>query len=91
MNEPSPRFISAVRLLCIAIFALSMAAVASFVTADHALADPMGYSVRSDADDRLYRIDLSTGIATDIGATGLTDIEGLAFQPGTKGLSSWRS
>ena len=42
-----------------------------------------GYSVRSDGndkqDDYLYSIDLKTGLAAPIGATGVEDVEGLAF------------
>jgi hypothetical protein len=40
---------------------------------------PVGYSVRSDGDDRLYRIDLPTGVATQLGATGFAKLEGLAM------------
>lgn len=52
-------------------------------------AAPIGYSVRSDVDNFLYRIDLATGAATPIGPIGLdpdSDIEGLTFQPGTNVL-----
>ena len=45
----------------------------------HAFAGPIGYSVRSDVDRKLYRIDMATGVATDIGATGFSKIEGLAI------------
>ncbi len=38
-----------------------------------------GFSVRSDVDDQLYSIDLPSGVATPIGATGFADIECLAF------------
>lgn len=48
-----------------------------------ASAGPTGYAVRSDVDDHLYSIDLSTGVATDIGPVGYADLEGLSFQPGT--------
>lgn len=44
-----------------------------------ALAAPTGYSVRSDVDGKLYRLDMGTGIATEIGATGFSKIEGLAM------------
>lgn len=44
-----------------------------------AQAGPIGYSVRSDSDRHLYRIDLATGVATDVGATGVSKIEGLAI------------
>jgi sugar lactone lactonase YvrE len=39
------------------------------------------YSVRSDDDDQLYRLDLRTGEAVAIGSTSVSDIEGLAFHP----------
>ena len=45
----------------------------------HAFAGPIGYSVRSDVDRKLYRIDMATGVATDIGVTGFSKIEGLAI------------
>ena len=47
--------------------------------AAHAFAGPIGYSVRSDVDRKLYRIDMATGVATDIGVTGFSKIEGLAI------------
>ncbi len=43
------------------------------------LASPTGYSVRSDVDGKLYSIDMATGVATEIGATGFSKIEGLAM------------
>ncbi|MFL6200618.1 MAG: hypothetical protein ACJ76J_15695 [Thermoanaerobaculia bacterium] len=45
-----------------------------------------GYSVQSDGNQKLYRIDLATGVATPIGASGFDGIEGLAFDPGCKKL-----
>ena len=39
---------------------------------------PYGYSVRSNDDDHLYRIDLATGVTTDLGLVGLGDAEGIA-------------
>jgi hypothetical protein len=45
-----------------------------------------GYSVQSDGSQKLYRIDLATGVATPLGATGFDGIEGLAFDPGCKKL-----
>lgn len=45
----------------------------------HAFAGPIGYSVRSDGDRKLYRIDMATGVATDIGVSGFSKIEGLAI------------
>jgi len=53
------------------------------VLAGAALAQgPIGYSVQSNGNDHLYRIDLSTGQATDLGLVGLNDAEGLSFGPG---------
>jgi hypothetical protein len=40
------------------------------------------YSVQSDGDDKLYSIDLTTGVAKAIGPTGFGDIESLTFSPG---------
>ena len=46
-----------------------------------------GYSVQSDGNQKLYRIDLATGVATPVGgATGFEGIEGLAFGPACKTL-----
>jgi hypothetical protein len=43
----------------------------------------VAYAVRSDGDDKLYSINLTTGVATAIGNdTGFDDIESLAFSPG---------
>jgi len=39
------------------------------------------WSVQSNGNDHLYRIDLASGVATDIGATGFSDIESLSFSP----------
>ena len=39
----------------------------------------IGYSIDSDASDRLWSIDLNTGVATPIGFTGFSDIESLSF------------
>jgi hypothetical protein len=41
----------------------------------------IGYSVRSDGDKKLYRINLSTGVATALGDTGFSKIEALAMSP----------
>jgi len=41
-------------------------------------AQPMAFSVQSNGDDHLYQIDLATGMATDLGAVGINDAEGLA-------------
>lgn len=56
-----------------------MLSAAVFATASQSFAAPTGYSVRSDVDQKLYRIDMDTGIATELGATGFTKIEGLAI------------
>lgn len=43
----------------------------------------VAYAVRSDGDDKLYSINLTTGVATAVGnGTGFDDIESLAFSPG---------
>jgi len=39
----------------------------------------IGYSVDSDYRNRLWRIDLNTGVATLVGPTGFSDIESLSF------------
>ena len=39
----------------------------------------IGYSVDSDATNRLWRLDMNTGVATPIGSTGFRDIESLSF------------
>lgn len=68
------------------LFAAAVALAAASVPAQ---AGPIGYSVRSDEDVSLYRINLGTGAATLIGPVepfGITDVDGLAFQPGTNVL-----
>lgn len=42
---------------------------------------PIGYSIQSDGDNQLYEIDLGTGVATAIGSAGLSNIEGMSFNP----------
>jgi hypothetical protein len=54
-------------------------AVATAGLAASAFALPIGYSVRSDGDDNLYKINLATGAATQLGPTGFPKIEGLAI------------
>jgi hypothetical protein len=39
----------------------------------------VGFSVRSDTDKKLFSINLATGVATELGATGFADIEALAM------------
>jgi hypothetical protein len=41
----------------------------------------IGYSVDSDYRNRLWKIDLNSGLATLVGPTGFTDIESLSFSP----------
>lgn len=53
--------------------------VAIATAAAQTFAGPTGYSVRSDVDRRLYRIDMATGEASDLGATGFSKVEGLAI------------
>lgn len=48
-----------------------------------AAAIPIGWSVQSDGDGNLYRIDLATGVATAVGLVGFDAVEGLSFQPAT--------
>jgi hypothetical protein len=49
---------------------------AAFVSVAHAA---IGFSVRSDVDKKLFRIDLATGVATELGVTNFTKIEALAI------------
>ena len=52
---------------------------AAIVVASATFASPTGYSVRSDVDRKLYSLDLATGVANELGATGFSKIEGLAI------------
>lgn len=61
-------------LLALALAAPSAAAVGT------------AYSVQSDGNQKLHRIDLATGVATPLGVTGFDGIEGLAFEPGCETL-----
>ncbi|HWM91351.1 MAG TPA: hypothetical protein VN493_11340 [Thermoanaerobaculia bacterium] len=46
-----------------------------------------GYSVQSDGNHKLYKIDLVSGVATPVGnGTGFEGVEGLTFGPGCKTL-----
>lgn len=47
-----------------------------------AVAQPFGWSIQSNGNDHLYRIDLSTGAATDMGLVNFGDAEGMSFGPG---------
>src|ERR1044071_4875566 len=44
------------------------------------LAQTIGYTVRSFGDQFLYRVDLTTGVATPVGPTGQR-LESIAFSP----------
>ena len=60
-----------------------LVAIAAFAVVEPAAAATIGYSVRSDGDDQLYRIDLTTGLATSIGLVGFPSVEALSFHPDT--------
>ena len=62
--------------VCALVFA---APLAGLLAASGASAAVIGYSVRSDADRKMYRVDMATGVATAIGASGFNKIEGLAI------------
>lgn len=49
------------------------------LAASGAIAVTIGYSVRSDVDRKLYRVDMATGVATEVGPTGFSKIEALAM------------
>ena len=55
------------------------ATAATLMLSSASFASPIGYSVRSDVDGKLYRLDMATGVATEIGATGFSKIEALAI------------
>jgi hypothetical protein len=63
-------------------FAATLVAIAGLATAATPALATTAYSVRSDGDDNLYRIDLESGTATSVGPVGFSDVEGLAFDPG---------
>ncbi len=68
------------RLIRAAACAVAFAApLAGLLATSGAYAVAIGYSVRSDADRKLYRIDIATGVATAIGATNFSKIEALAM------------
>lgn len=52
-----------------------------FAMSAYAVGLPIGYSVRSDGDDNLYRINLANGAATLVGPSGFGKIEGMAMSP----------
>jgi hypothetical protein len=67
LRSLSRSFVAHFVLFAISCFAVSVAQAA------------IGYSVRSDDDKKLYRIDLATGAATAIGDTNFAKIEALAM------------
>ena len=69
--------------MIVTICVVTATAVMMTAAARPSLADTYAYSVQSDGDDNLYRINLNTGAATKIGPVGHVDLEGLSFQPGT--------
>lgn len=69
-----------------ALFFLSSGLLSFGLLAGLPAAAQTAYSVQSDGDDKLYSIDLRTGVARAIGATGFPDIESLTFSPGCEKL-----
>ena len=61
------------------VFCAAAFAVVGALLSATAFASPIGYSVRSDVDAKLYRLDMATGVSTEIGATGFIKIEALAI------------
>ncbi len=55
------------------------AAAIALIASVAAFAAPTGFSVRSDVDRKLYSIDMATGVASELGPTGFSKIEGLAI------------
>jgi len=66
-------------ILILRTFLRALVSAAVLVAASATLAATIGYSVRSDLDRKLYRIDMETGVAAEIGATGFSKIEALAI------------
>lgn len=62
--------------------AAGLAVLAVFVGLAPQAAATTGFSVGSDLDDNLYRIELETGAKTPVGPVGFGDVEGLAFDAG---------
>ncbi|MDP3938639.1 MAG: hypothetical protein Q8R92_10950 [Deltaproteobacteria bacterium] len=52
-----------------------------FLAGGPAEAQVFAYSVSSEGDDKLYRLDLSTGQENLVGPVGFADVEGLTFHP----------
>ena len=66
-------------ILILRVFFRGAVFAALLALATATIASPTGYSVRSDVDRKLYRLDMATGIATELGATGFSKIEALAI------------
>ena len=66
-------------ILILRTFTRILVCAAVFVASSVVMAAATGYSVRSDVDRKLYRIDMMTGVASELGATGFSKIEGLAI------------
>ena len=80
MTESRARKKSAlVRLVLTAVVAAGLASI--WAPPAEAGSATTAYSVKSDVDDQLYRVNLQTGASTAIGATGFGDLEGLALSP----------
>jgi hypothetical protein len=65
---------------------LALAAGAALLLIGAGFTPQPAYSVRSDGDDALYRIELATGEVHRIGPTGFADVESLALSPGCGAL-----
>lgn len=64
--------------------AVSLAsAAAALILMPSSAAAQIGYTVQSNGNGHLYRVDLVTGLATDLGAVGLSDAEGMTWMGGT--------
>ncbi len=59
-----------------------IALLAVLAAAGSASAQPVAYSIDSNGTDHLFRINLNTGMATDLGPVNFGDAEGLSFGPG---------
>jgi len=73
-------FVAALKLLAAPAPMFTLAPLVALL-AMPALAGPIGDAVRSDVDRHLYRIDMATGEAIDLGLTGFSKLEGLAISP----------
>lgn len=66
-------------ILILRTFIRTLVCTALCAASSWAVAGATGYSVRSDVDRKLYRINMMTGVASEIGATGFSKIEALAI------------